>query len=105
MTRSVTQWGQSISSCFVMNVKPQSQQLQVFYSSAAPASSLYDTARFGSSTALLESLGAQLKLKEGEVLAAQAALAEQGRAREAVTREVTRLTILAEQVPASATHQ
>ena len=87
-----------------MNVKPQSQQLQVFYSSAAPASSLYDAARFGSSTALLESLGAQLKLKEGEVLAAQAALAEQGRAREAVTREVTRLTILAEQVPASTIH-
>ena len=101
MTRSVGQ----ISSCFVKNVKPQSQQLQVFYSSAAPASSLYDTARFGSSTALLESLGAQLKLKEGEVLAAQAALAEQGREREAVTREVTRLTILAEQVPASTTHQ
>ena len=101
MTRS----GGHFSRCFVMNVKPQSQQLQVFYSSAAPASSLYDTARFGSSTALLESLGAQLKLKEGEVLAAQAALAEQGREREAVTREVTRLTILAEQVPASATHQ
>ena len=62
-------------------------------------SSFYDTARFGSSSAaLLESLGAQLKLKEGEVLQLQVLLSEQSRDKETLNNEMTRLTIQAEQV-------
>ena len=63
--------------------------------------SYYDTARFGSSSAaLLESLGAQLKQKEGELGQLQVLLGEQGRLRENMNKEMTRLTIQAEQVVA-----
>ena len=61
--------------------------------------SFYDTARFGSSSAaVLESLGAQLKQKEGELGQLQLLLGEQSRLRETMNREMTRLTIQAEQV-------
>ena len=47
---------------------------------------------------MLESLGAQLKLKEGEVLQLQVLLSEQSRDKETLNNEMTRLTIQAEQV-------
>ena len=78
---------------------------QVFYSGGlAPGlppstPSFYDTARFGSSSAaVLESLGAQLKQKEGELAQLQGLLGDQSRLRENMNREMTRLTIQAEQV-------
>ena len=73
---------------------------QVFYSGPGVSStSFYDTARFGSSSAaVLESLGAQLKLKEGELMQMQALLSEQSRTRETMNKELTRLTIQVEQV-------
>ena len=78
---------------------------QVFYSGGlasglAPSTpSFYDTARFGSSSAaVLESLGAQLKQKEGELGQLQLLLGEQSRLRENMNKEMTRLTIQAEQV-------
>ena len=75
------------------------ESFQAFYGGAVSTSSFYDTARFGSSSAaLLESLGAQLKLKEGEVLQLQVLLSEQSRDKETLNNEMTRLTIQAEQV-------
>ena len=78
---------------------------QVFYSAGLPPGlapstpSYYDTARFGSSSAaLLESLGAQLKQKEGELAGLQMLLGDQSRLRENMNKEMTRLTIQAEQV-------
>ena len=47
---------------------------------------------------MLESLGAQLKQKEGELAQLQLLLGEQARLRENMNREMTRLTIQAEQV-------
>ena len=47
---------------------------------------------------MLESLGAQLKQKEGELGQLQLLLGEQSRLRETMNREITRLTIQAEQV-------
>ena len=73
----------------------------MFYSAGLTPStpSFYDTARFGSSSAaVLESLGAQLKQKEGELAQLQLVLGEQSRLRENMNREITRLTIQAEQV-------
>ena len=72
----------------------------MFYSGPGVSStSFYDTARFGSSSAaVLESLGAQLKQKEGELGQLQLLLGEQSRLRETMNREMTKLTIQAEQV-------
>ena len=73
----------------------------MFYSVGLPPTnpSFYDTARFGSSSAaVLESLGAQLKQKEGELGQLQVLLGEQNRLRENMNKEMTRLTIQAEQV-------
>ena len=47
---------------------------------------------------MLESLGAQLKQKEGELGQLQVLLGEQSRLRENMNKEMTRLTIQAEQV-------
>ena len=69
---------------------------QVYYST--PASSLYDAARFGTNAAMMESMGAQLKQKEGELIQLQVLLSEQSKVKETMTNELTRLTILAEQV-------
>lgn len=70
---------------------------QVFFST--PTSSLYDAARFGgNNAAMMESMGAQPKQKEGEVLQLQVLLSEQSKVKETMTRELTRLTILADQV-------
>ena len=70
---------------------------QAFFST--PASSLYDVARFGgNNAAMMESMGAQLKQKEGELLQLQVLMSEQSKVKEAMTRELTRLTILADQV-------
>ena len=43
-------------------------------------------------------MGAQIKQKEGEVIQLQVLLQEQGRVKENMTQELTRLTILADQV-------
>ena len=70
---------------------------QAFFST--PTSSLYDAARFGgNNAAMMESMGAQLKQKEGELLQLQVLLSEQSKVKETMTRELTRLTILADQV-------
>ena len=47
---------------------------------------------------MMESMGAQLKQKEGELLQLQVLMSEQSKVKEAMTRELTRLTILADQV-------
>ena len=46
----------------------------------------------------MESMGAQLKQKEGELLQLQVLLSEQSKLKETMTKELTRLTILADQV-------
>ena len=47
---------------------------------------------------MMESMGAQLKQKEGELLQLQVLLSEQSKVKETMTKELTRLTILADQV-------
>ena len=47
---------------------------------------------------MMESMGAQLKQKEGELIQLQVLLLEQSKVKETMTNELTRLTILAEQV-------
>ena len=47
---------------------------------------------------MMESMGAQLKQKEGELLQLQVLMSEQSKVKETMTRELTRLTILADQV-------
>ena len=47
---------------------------------------------------MMESMGAQLKQKEGELLQLQVLLSEQSKLKETMTKELTRLTILADQV-------
>ena len=58
--------------------------------------SLYEQG--GASATLLETLHAQLKLREGEVAGLQAEVAAMARVREGMAEEVTRLTIRTEQV-------
>ena len=58
--------------------------------------SLYEQG--GASATLLETLQAQLKLREGEVAGLQAEAATMARVREGMVEEVTRLTIRTEQV-------
>ena len=47
---------------------------------------------------MMESMGAQLKQKEGELLQLQVLLSEQSKVKETMAKELTRLTILADQV-------
>ena len=47
---------------------------------------------------MMESISAQLKQKEGELLQLQVLLSEQSKVKETMTKELTRLTILADQV-------
>ena len=47
---------------------------------------------------MMESMGAQLKQKEGELLQLQVLMSEQSKVKETMTKELTRLTILADQV-------
>merc|ERR1719282_1217955 len=78
-----------------------SQWLQgegVFYSHSSTTGSLYDAAaRFGSNAALMESMGAQIKQKEGELVQLQVLLQDHTRLKENMSQELTRLTILADQ--------
>ena len=72
---------------------------QVFYSHSSTTGSLYDAAaRFGSNAALIESMGAQIKQKEGELVQLQVLLQDHTRLKENMSQELTRLTILADQV-------
>ena len=70
----------------------------MFYGNTAASGSLYDTARYGSNAALIESISAQLKLKEGELVQMQVLLSEQSKVKESMTKELTRLTIIADEV-------
>ena len=60
------------------------------------SSSLYESARLGNTTALVESLTAQLKLKEGEVAQLQMEAGNLERVREGMGSELTRLSGRAE---------
>ena len=72
---------------------------QHFYSHSSTTGSLYDAAaRFGSNAALIESMGAQIKQKEGELVQLQVLLQDHTRLKENMSQELTRLTILADQV-------
>ena len=70
----------------------------MFYGAGNTTGSLYDTARYGSNAALIESISAQLKLKEGELVQMQVLLSEQTKVKESMTKELTRLTIIADEV-------
>ena len=62
------------------------------------STSLYDTARYGSNAALVESMAAQLKQKEGEIMQLQVLMGEHTRVKENMNKELTRLTIAADEV-------
>jgi len=64
--------------------------------SAAP--SLYESVKMGNTTALLENMQSQLKLKEGELAQLQAEYVNIERVRESMGQELTKLTIKADQI-------
>merc|ERR1719481_2256109 len=64
--------------------------------SAAP--SLYESVKMGNTTALMENLQSQLKLKEGEMMQLQAEYVNIERVRESMGQELTKLTIKADQI-------
>merc|ERR1719153_1460844 len=64
--------------------------------SAAP--SLYESVKVGNTTALLENMQSQLKLKEGELAQLQAEYVNIERVRESMGQELTKLTIKADQI-------
>lgn len=64
---------------------------------AAPPPALYDTVRHASTAAVVESLQAQLKMREGEILQLQSEILHSERLREAMAVEMTKLTEQAEQ--------
>jgi len=70
---------------------------EVFSSTGHTAPSLYDSVKIGSTTALMESLHAQLKLKEGELVQLQSEYSNVEKVREAMGQELTKLTIKADQ--------
>jgi len=69
----------------------------LYYAGNSTPASLYDSARCGSNAAWVESIGAQLKQKEGELMQMQVLLSEQNKLKESTNKELTRLTILADQ--------
>ena len=76
----------------------------LYYAATNTPASLYDTARSGSSALWVESIGAQLKQKEGELMQMQVLLSEQNKLKESTNKELTRLTILADQVQKTILH-
>jgi len=64
--------------------------------SAAP--SLYESVKMGNTTALLENMQSQLKLKEGELVQLQAEYANMERVKDTMGQELTKLTIKADQI-------
>ena len=71
---------------------------EVFSTSGYSAPSLYESVKMGSTTALMENLQSQLKLKEGELNQLQMEYANIERVRDTMGQELTKLTIKAEQV-------
>ena len=72
---------------------------EMFGASMASTSSLYEAqGRLGNTASLMETLQAQLKLREGEVAGLQAEVANMHRGRESMSQEMTRLTIRTELV-------
>merc|ERR1712058_155470 len=69
----------------------------LYYAANSTPASIYDSARCGSNAAWVESIGAQLKQKEGELMQMQVLLSEQNKLKESTNKELTRLTILADQ--------
>jgi len=64
--------------------------------SAAP--SLYESVKMGNTTALLENMQSQLKMKEGELVQLQAEYNNIERVRDTMGQELTKLTIKADQI-------
>merc|ERR1719369_1555187 len=64
--------------------------------SAAP--SLYESVKMGNTTALLENMQSQLKLKEAELVQLQAEYANMERVKDTMGQELTKLTIKADQI-------
>lgn len=64
--------------------------------SAAP--SLYESVKMGNTTALLENMQSQLKLKEGELAQLQAEYVNIERVKDSMGQELTKLTIKADQI-------
>lgn len=71
---------------------------EVFSTSGYSAPSLYESVKMGSTTALMENLQSQLKLKEGELNQLQMEYANIERVRDTMGQELTKLTIKAEQM-------
>jgi len=71
---------------------------EVFSSSGYSAPSLYESVKMGNTTAIMENLQSQLKLKEGELVQIQAEYFNIERVRDTMGQELTKLTIKAEQM-------
>merc|ERR1719318_1668366 len=71
---------------------------EVFSTSGYSAPSLYESVKMGNTTALMENIQSQLKLKEGELSQLQAEYSNIERVRDTMGQEPTKLTIKAEQM-------
>jgi len=71
---------------------------EVFSTSGYSAPSLYESVKMGNTTALMENIQSQLKLKEGELSQLQAEYSNIERVRDTMGQELTKLTIKAEQM-------
>jgi len=69
---------------------------EVFQYTNSSAATLYDAVKFGSSTAVVDGLQAQLKIKEGEVYQLQSQVHQAERLRESLSQELTNLADKAE---------
>jgi len=95
-TPSLSQLSIAGSDSFSLSRDPWPEE--VFSTSGYSAPSLYESVKLGSTTALMENLQAQLKLKEGELVQMQVEYINMERVRDTMGQELTKLTIKADQI-------
>eukprot|EP00092_Neocalanus_flemingeri_P107330 GFUD01137768.1.p1 GENE.GFUD01137768.1~~GFUD01137768.1.p1 ORF type:complete len:200 (+),score=89.87 GFUD01137768.1:92-691(+) len=96
LTPSLSQLSIAGSESFSLSRDPWPEE--VFSSSGYSAPSLYESVKLGSTTALMENMQAQLKLKEGELVQLQVEYINMERVRDTMGQELTKLTIKADQI-------
>merc|ERR1719369_2273428 len=96
-TPSLSQLSIAGSESFTLSREPWPEEV-FSTTSGYSVPSLYESNKLGSTTALIENLQSQLKLKEGELVQLQVEQVNMERVRDAMGQELTKLTIKADQV-------